>query len=354
MITEGVAKEYGLTIQNASPLTALSSMFLHGDIVHLLGNMWFLYLFGFAVEGRVGWLRFLIVYLAAGLAGHALEMSVAAAAGDTLPRIGASGAIMGIMGAALYMFPFAQVNFFLWLFVFFRVFTWNMIWVSVYYLGFDLLGVYVGSQEVANLAHIGGALGGFLACAAFRFRRDSRDASDAKASLSETKNLGYLSALELASIARSNPTDPSIALHWAQRCQADGRGFPFECQQMFANCIPNMIQTCEVPMIAWVTAAMLHSGCKIPSGAALLVATRCEAAGDSETAANIYGSLIKEAHTKDADREASTYRLARILEFRYGDRARAIELYQTVTTRWPFGTFATEALSRLAALGIRT
>lgn len=87
--------------------TVLAHMFLHGGIVHLLGNMWFLWIFGANVEGRIGALRYLALYLLAGLAAAATQ--VAAAPSSAVPMIGASGAISGVLGAYLLLFPTAFV-----------------------------------------------------------------------------------------------------------------------------------------------------------------------------------------------------------------------------------------------------
>ena len=88
-------------------LAVLSHMFLHGGIVHLLGNMWFLWVFGGKVEGRVGALRFLGFYLLAGLAAAVAQVAVAPF--SAVPMLGASGAISGVLGAYLILFPTAFV-----------------------------------------------------------------------------------------------------------------------------------------------------------------------------------------------------------------------------------------------------
>ncbi|MSU50635.1 MAG: rhomboid family intramembrane serine protease [Opitutus sp.] len=88
-------------------LTALTHLFLHGGVLHLLGNMWFLWIFGGNVEGRLGAWRYLIFYLLAGLAAAAAQ--VAAGPLSALPMVGASGAISGVLGAYLVLFPTAFV-----------------------------------------------------------------------------------------------------------------------------------------------------------------------------------------------------------------------------------------------------
>src|SRR5947207_2230146 len=85
------------------PFTIFTSMFIHGDVLHLGGNLWFLWLFGSKVEGLVGARRFLVHYFTAGLAAALLQ--VIALPDNTMPMIGASGAIAGVLGAYALAFP---------------------------------------------------------------------------------------------------------------------------------------------------------------------------------------------------------------------------------------------------------
>src|SRR5262245_63734101 len=85
-----------------------SSMFLHGGWIHLLGNMWILWIFGDNVEDRLGRLRYLALYLASGIAAAMLHIFTNP--GSQVPTIGASGAIAGVMGAYFRFYPFARVE----------------------------------------------------------------------------------------------------------------------------------------------------------------------------------------------------------------------------------------------------
>lgn len=83
-------------------------MFLHGGFLHILGNLWFLWVFGDNVEDRLGHWRFLAFYLLCGLAAAALQ--IVTAHGSTAPMIGASGAIAGVLGAYIVMYPLGRIN----------------------------------------------------------------------------------------------------------------------------------------------------------------------------------------------------------------------------------------------------
>jgi membrane associated rhomboid family serine protease len=88
-------------------LTVLTHLFLHGGVAHVVGNLWFLWIFGRPVENRLGALKYLVFYLLAGAA--AASVQVAVEPGSALPMLGASGAISGVLGAYLILFPTAWV-----------------------------------------------------------------------------------------------------------------------------------------------------------------------------------------------------------------------------------------------------
>jgi membrane associated rhomboid family serine protease len=146
--------------------TLFTSMFLHGDYMHLLGNMLFLYIVGDNVEDRLGHLAYLVFYLVAGLAGSAAHIyfSIHFGGGD-VRTLGASGAISGVMGAYLIFFPRSQIKFMLWMIIFVRYFTlpsWGVIgfWVAsqvmMAYNQWHGLETDKQAAMVAVFAHLGG------------------------------------------------------------------------------------------------------------------------------------------------------------------------------------------------------
>ena len=140
----------------------LTSMFLHGGVAHLLGNMYFLVVFGDNVEDRLGRARFLLLYL---LAGVAAALTHAFFEPDkALPVVGASGAISGIMAAYAVLFPRTRL---ISLIFFFRV-RWRTPVYLLGWLGLQIVGVFLHKTGIAWWAHIGGFLVGALL--AFRFR----------------------------------------------------------------------------------------------------------------------------------------------------------------------------------------
>jgi len=145
--------------------TVITAMFLHANLVHLGGNMLFLWIFGNNVEDRLGHLTFLVFYLLAGIGGSALQIVVDPT--STIPNVGASGAIAGVLGAYLLWFPGARVLTLIFLGIFVTLLRLRA-WIIIgYWIGLQiLLGLAnLGGQEgggVAYFAHIGGFLTGFV------------------------------------------------------------------------------------------------------------------------------------------------------------------------------------------------
>jgi membrane associated rhomboid family serine protease len=144
--------------------TLLTCIFLHGGWMHFLGNMWFLHIFGDNVEDRFGHGGYLLFYLGSGVAASAAHLALNA--DSTMPTIGASGAIAGVMGAYLWLYPRANVLTLVPIFVFIQIFV---IPAPVFLVIWFLLQFFQGafaitagqSGGVAWWAHIGGFAAGF-------------------------------------------------------------------------------------------------------------------------------------------------------------------------------------------------
>lgn len=151
-----------------------TSMFIHGGWLHIIGNMWFLFIFGDNVEDRFGHGRYLVFYILCGLAAAALQTFLSA--GSDVPTIGASGAISGVLGAYLIMFPKARIVTLLPIFFFFSVIDLSaLIFIGIWFLLqlFSGLGSYgMGtSGGVAWWAHVGGFVAGIAIVPLFRKKR---------------------------------------------------------------------------------------------------------------------------------------------------------------------------------------
>ena len=181
-----VPARFGCMGSDASVSTAdavtpvLTSMFLHGGWLHLLGNMWYLWVFGDNIEDRLGKLRFLVLYLVSGVIATAAH--VLSAPQSAVPTIGASGAIAGVLGAYLVSYPYARVRTLVPLFVFFAFVDLPALlvlgfWFVVQLLnGMASLGAeYAGARGgVAWWAHIGGFVAGIVLVSVLAPRRPRR------------------------------------------------------------------------------------------------------------------------------------------------------------------------------------
>ncbi|WP_296420698.1 rhomboid family intramembrane serine protease [Pseudooctadecabacter sp.] len=138
-------------------------MFLHGGFMHLAGNMLFLWIFGDNMEDEMGHIPFAIFYVLSGFAAAYIQYLP-----DTLsqiPMVGASGAIAGVMGGYLLLFPKAKVDIFLFFIIFFRIFpipSFIVLGVWMALQVFNGLGSDLNGGGTAYWAHVGGFIAGFL------------------------------------------------------------------------------------------------------------------------------------------------------------------------------------------------
>jgi membrane associated rhomboid family serine protease len=160
-----------VTTGHPNYLTVFTSMFLHGSWFHILGNMWFLWIFGNNIEDVMGHARYLVFYLLSGVAAAAAQTF--SAPHSAIPMIGASGAISGVMGAYLILFPRVKVHTLLFLGFFFTTIAVPAYLMLVYWFliqvlgGLPALGGTADGGGVAFFAHVGGFASGVVLVKAF-------------------------------------------------------------------------------------------------------------------------------------------------------------------------------------------
>lgn len=167
-----------ISLETTQPIhpafTVFTSMFLHGGFLHLAGNMLYLWIFGNNIEDSLGHFKFLLFYLFSGVVaayGHALTDPQ-----STIPMIGASGAVSGILGAYLLLFPHARVHTLIFFGFFVQVVRIPALIVLGFWIVLQLLNGILGAgvlQQggVAWFAHVGGFLAGILTIKLWRPRR---------------------------------------------------------------------------------------------------------------------------------------------------------------------------------------
>lgn len=143
-----------------NPKGSFGSMWLHGNLLHLVGNMLFLWVFGNAVCAKVGNFLYPVLYVLLGLIAESAHVAF-----DGRPAIGASGAINGVVGMYLVFYALNSISclFVLLLFPYARAFSMDSFWVISFWFFYDILGTIFGSAGgVSYVAHVGGFIGGFI------------------------------------------------------------------------------------------------------------------------------------------------------------------------------------------------
>jgi membrane associated rhomboid family serine protease len=171
---------YGVVPADFSTPTLVSSMFLHGGWSHFIGNMWYLWIFGDNVEDRMGHARFVAFYLLCGIVaalGH-----VAMDPSSTLPTIGASGAIAGVMGAYFVLYPHSRVLTLIPLIIYFEIVELPAVlllgfWFVMQLFNAGAIAVTASTTGggIAFAAHVAGFVAGLLGVFVFRKRRRSKE-----------------------------------------------------------------------------------------------------------------------------------------------------------------------------------
>jgi len=170
--------QYGIVPQNILQgkdlFTFLTSMFVHGGIIHLVSNMWYLWLFGDNIERRFGPIKFFLFYCFLGIASELTHVLLVSPEQANLPTIGASGAVSGILGSYIYLFPKNKIKTF-------TIFFFQPVFLSVpasAYIGIWFLYqlLYLGSPSViAYAAHVGGFVAGLIFTFFFSRKNKSRN-----------------------------------------------------------------------------------------------------------------------------------------------------------------------------------
>ncbi|HVP47118.1 MAG TPA: rhomboid family intramembrane serine protease [Bryobacteraceae bacterium] len=158
---------YGLVPARFHFSRILTSMFLHGGWMHIIGNMWFLWIFGDNVEDAFGHVKYLIFYVLCGIAAGLTQ--VAFSAGSRLPMVGASGAIAGVMGAYLIKYPKARIVTLVFIFIFITTIEVPAALMLAYWFfiqffsGVGTIGYsHISQGGTAFFAHVGGFIAGMI------------------------------------------------------------------------------------------------------------------------------------------------------------------------------------------------
>jgi membrane associated rhomboid family serine protease len=181
--------------------TLLTSMFIHGGIMHLIGNMIVFFFMGIAFEDRIGWKKFIVIYLLAGICGTLAHSALYL--NESTILVGASGAIFGILGAFAISYPRDEVLIAIPIFILFirRI---KVMYAAFIFATMETVFVFLGTQDnTAHFAHIGGLIGGAI-LGVIIIRSDKTHTKEGKTiyydsfSLQKKKDIDYAKLNELA------------------------------------------------------------------------------------------------------------------------------------------------------------
>ena len=356
-IDDSVIEQFAVTHNNLNLWRLTTAMFLHANLEHIIGNMLFLWIFGAAVEGRLRPAKFILVYLIAGWTGGLLSDILLGAVHPDTPSLGASGAIMGIAGAYLYMFPFSRIRLFylvpLGYFTRIGVADWQAIWVVLVYVGMDILfGILLHAADgVGHFAHLGGFGTGLLCVLIMRARRDTAEISEAQAILDETKrDYTQLAYTDLEVMLQQPSDNMELVLAFCEKACAYGN--PVQQQKCMAYLnyyAPRLFSQVDPNRLAAVLLSLPPNAGSLPLVYYLRLGSRLEAAVSNSLAAQIYRRIYDLAPMAP-ESEMALYRTAQLMTTIFNNRAHAVASYQEILRLFPHGEMAIQARQQLQRL----
>ncbi len=342
-IIDAYAMQWGV-----SPFyTFITSLFLHGSLSHLLGNMLFLWIFGPAVEDRLRVPMYLFLYFLAGMSGHVGQaaLGVAGAYSVHVPSLGASGCIMGVLGAYWYLFAWSPVCLFYWIGLIWRgTFEVAAIWVIGSYFVMDLINGFLGrafhaSGGVANFAHVGGALVGALLVWSLHYKRDSDKESKVKAVQADVKKFELLSCAELNQLVALNPEDNDVLVHFARKAADYGSADDMK----YALQVNAQVVTRECPLeVLKYLVEQNGSTESLDAGDLIYLGARGESAGRTEQALACY-HLVETKYPDSPDLEMAWFRTAALLWRQQSNPQAALSKINSLLEKYPNGRLLFQA-----------
>ncbi len=335
------------------------SPFLSAGLWNLVLTSWFLYLFGFAVEGRLRSPKFLLLYLAGAFAATLLHHFALGSFHPNTVADGPSGAVMGVLGAALIMFPYAKVQYFYscgrynWSYGICDIPMWGTagIYAAVAVICFAL-GHGAGVDASGHLADAAGLAAGLVICALYRPQRDSEGVSDAKDTVADTRDPSLLTRMQLEEVYRSNPGNSQILLEWMLKSAQDDVMTP-KCTQAFVQALPRILAERPPAEVAACLSILSQRSADVPPSALVQIATKLEQTGDPTTALSMYNLALRDRRIEPEDEGCALFRSAMLYELRVGNTELARSWYEEIEKRLPGSTWADEAKTRLDAMTAR-
>jgi membrane associated rhomboid family serine protease len=315
------------------------SIFIHSDLLQLGMNSLFLFVLGPAVEERLGRIRYVIVYLLAGMVGAVFQAGMDLAyTGSLYVWIGSSSCVMGIVGAYWYVYSWSKINVFYWFVTWYGTWEVDAFWVVGFYLVLDLVQGMVYHQVgfkggITNLSHVAAAASAVLFCIALRVRRDSEALSEAKAMRADEVNLANLPLHALQTMLDENPKDIEILA--AMIVPAIRENEREALAKAFVKVGTHAIE--KDPRLVAHYLIDFRSDPRIYKATHLLhLAGLLERMGETMRAMTIY-RLIVDRFTEDKDAETAIYRMAVVSWNTLKDASAARTYIDEMQWRYPHG-----------------
>ena len=353
-VNDSALENFAVSHNNLSLWRLTSAMFLHANIEHILGNMLFLWLFGAATEGRIRPLKFLILYFIAGWTGGLLSDLIQGLSNPDIPSLGASGAIMGLAGAYLYLFPHSTICVLYGLSFRWGTAEWRAWCVVALYVGMDILfGVLIKLGDgVGHFAHLGGFGAGLLMALLLRGRRDTEEASQARATLADTKDFALLSFYELEAMMALPTENMELVLAYCEKAMdysnMQGR------QERGAACLieyaPRLFGHVDPVRLSRIVLFLPPSAPAPPLVCYLRLGTQLESIGQYQTASQIYYQIYRIAPAA-TENEMALYRTGQMAARVFNNYANAQSAYTELLRLFPYGQMAIQAKQALKQIG---
>jgi membrane associated rhomboid family serine protease len=344
VVQKSAVVAYAVSHETLSLTRLLTSMFLHGSILHLGGNMLFLWIFGASLEGRLGPAKYLGLYLVAGLAGGLLHDLAAGSLAPAQYSLGASGAIMGLAGAYVYVFPYSHICLF-WLF-YFRggVTEWQARWVVLLYVGMDVFFAFLlpHGDGVAHFAHLGGFGAGLLGVLLLRPRRDSVDFSEAQAVRAEMQDYSLLSLNEMEVLMQQPREDLQLIMAYCDKSLRGYNGHTDRCLAALNRHIKTLVEGADPVWLAQTLLAIPHHFGSVPPIFFLRLGSRLEAMAAYDLAVSLYRRLHELSPTAP-ETEMALFRTAQLMRTVYHNREYAWRTYNEMLRLFPHGPMSLDA-----------
>ena len=346
MVRDGAVDAMAFSHVNYTLWRMITAMFLHGNFFHILGNMLFLWVFGASVEGRLGPWKFLSIYFMAGFAGFALEDVFVSLSNPTAPSLGASGAIMGIAGAYLYIFPFSTICLFWGILVPFAKAQWHARWLILYFFVLNVIEQFTSGESdgVAHLAHLGGFGVGLLGAWMCRPRRDSLKKSDAQAIRADVRDTREMTLEDLEDLLTTAPEDSALVLEYCHRLLFLPNG---TWQRPFLKTIKTygsvLVQHADPVELARLLLQLPPDiANELPGHYFLQVGARLDTAWQTDMAIQVYYRITEISPTSQ-DAESALARLGRLMDLSLNDAYHAHFYYSELVRRFPLSQAADQA-----------